>query len=44
MAGRVVLESANDKGGHFAAWERPGAVARDLQDVEDKNLLICCNP
>jgi hypothetical protein len=36
MTGPVVLESNNDKGGHFAAWERPDAIVRDLQDMFGK--------
>jgi hypothetical protein len=31
-----VLESTHDKGGHFAAWERPDAIAKDLQDMLGK--------
>ncbi|KAF1923964.1 alpha/beta-hydrolase [Didymella exigua CBS 183.55] len=34
--GHIVLESTNDKGGHFAAWERPDAIVRDLQDMFGK--------
>ncbi|KAL1600640.1 hypothetical protein SLS60_007027 [Paraconiothyrium brasiliense] len=29
--GPVVYESEYDEGGHFAAWERPDAIAKDLQ-------------
>ncbi|CAG8948915.1 hypothetical protein HYFRA_00002042 [Hymenoscyphus fraxineus] len=29
--GNVVFEHEHDKGGHFAAWERPEAVAEDLK-------------
>ncbi|KAH7114242.1 Alpha/Beta hydrolase protein [Dendryphion nanum] len=28
--GPVVHESVNDRGGHFAAWERPDVIAEDL--------------
>ncbi|THY55941.1 alpha/beta-hydrolase [Aureobasidium pullulans] len=31
--GDVVLESDNDRGGHFAAWEKPEHMARDLKDM-----------
>jgi hypothetical protein len=31
--GQVVFESDNDSGGHFAAWEKPEHVARDLKDM-----------
>ncbi|KAF2739933.1 alpha/beta-hydrolase [Polyplosphaeria fusca] len=30
LAGPVVYESEYDKGGHFAAWERPDAIVKDL--------------
>lgn len=29
--GPVVYESEHERGGHFAAWERPDAIAGDLQ-------------
>lgn len=35
--GRVVYESDYDRGGHFAAWERPDAIARDLQQMFGAN-------
>lgn len=31
--GPVVLESFHDKGGHFAAWERPDVIAGDLKKM-----------
>lgn len=31
--GPVVYESFHDKGGHFAAWERPEIIAQDLQKM-----------
>ena len=31
--GKVVYHSEYDKGGHFAAWERPDAIVRDLQTM-----------
>jgi pimeloyl-ACP methyl ester carboxylesterase len=31
--GPLVLESEFDKGGHFAAWERPDAIVRDLRNM-----------
>ncbi|KAF1915242.1 Alpha/Beta hydrolase protein [Ampelomyces quisqualis] len=34
--GPVVYESENDKGGHFAAWERPDVIAGDLQKMFGK--------
>ncbi|KAF2131488.1 alpha/beta-hydrolase [Dothidotthia symphoricarpi CBS 119687] len=34
--GPVVYESDNDKGGHFAAWERPDVIAEDLQKMFKK--------
>ncbi|KAF2993607.1 hypothetical protein E8E13_001566 [Curvularia kusanoi] len=34
--GPVVLESTHDKGGHFAAWERPDAIVKDLRDMFGK--------
>ncbi|KAF2691190.1 alpha/beta-hydrolase [Lentithecium fluviatile CBS 122367] len=35
--GPVVHESENEKGGHFAAWERPDVVAGDLQKIFGKD-------
>lgn len=35
--GPVVLESEYDKGGHFAAWERPDAVVGDLRKMFGKS-------
>lgn len=29
--GNVVFEKEHDKGGHFAAWEKPEALAEDLR-------------
>ena len=34
--GPVVYESEHDSGGHFAAWERPEAIANDLQKMFGK--------
>jgi len=34
--GPVVYESDHDRGGHFAAWERPDAIAQDLQKMFGK--------
>lgn len=34
--GPVVYESENDKGGHFAAWERPDVIVDDLQKMFGK--------
>ncbi|KAH7414409.1 Alpha/Beta hydrolase protein [Phaeosphaeria sp. MPI-PUGE-AT-0046c] len=34
--GPVVHESENDKGGHFAAWERPDVIVDDLQKMFGK--------
>lgn len=31
--GPVVYESVNESGGHFAAWERPEAIVRDLREM-----------
>ncbi|KAJ9668560.1 hypothetical protein H2201_001202 [Coniosporium apollinis] len=31
--GPVVYESTYDRGGHFAAWERPECIAQDLQKM-----------
>ncbi|KAK8216245.1 Alpha/Beta hydrolase protein [Phyllosticta capitalensis] len=35
--GPVVHESVHDAGGHFAAWERPEDIARDLQTMFQKS-------
>jgi hypothetical protein len=34
--GTLVFESDYDKGGHFAAWERPDAIVGDLQKMFGK--------
>ncbi|KAI9881263.1 MAG: hypothetical protein M1830_005549 [Pleopsidium flavum] len=34
--GPVVFESDNEKGGHFAAWERPDTIADDLRKMFGK--------
>ncbi|KAK4695688.1 hypothetical protein P7C71_g2113, partial [Lecanoromycetidae sp. Uapishka_2] len=34
--GPVVYESDNESGGHFAAWERPEIIARDLREMFGK--------
>lgn len=34
--GPVVYESENESGGHFAAWEKPEAIARDLHKMFGK--------
>ena len=34
--GPVVYESENESGGHFAAWEKPDAIARDLHGMFGK--------
>ena len=31
--GPVVFESERDRGGHFAAWEQPDAIAGDLREM-----------
>ena len=31
--GPVVFEREHEKGGHFAAWERPDAIVQDLRDM-----------
>lgn len=31
--GDVVFEKEQEKGGHFAAWEQPEALAQDLRDM-----------
>ena len=31
--GPVVWESENERGGHFAAWEKPEAIVRDLREM-----------
>jgi pimeloyl-ACP methyl ester carboxylesterase len=34
--GEVVHESVSEKGGHFAAWERPDVISEDLQTMFGK--------
>ena len=34
--GPVVYESDNESGGHFAAWEKPEVIARDLREMFGK--------
>ena len=34
--GEVVHESVSEKGGHFAAWERPDVIAKDMRDMFGK--------
>lgn len=34
--GPVMYESQNESGGHFPAWEKPEAIARDLQEMFGK--------
>ena len=34
--GDVVYQSENDRGGHFAAWEKPDSIARDLMSMFGK--------
>ena len=34
--GPVVFESENESGGHFAAWEKPEAIVRDLHSMFGK--------
>lgn len=34
--GPIVYESDNDRGGHFAAWERPDVIVRDLRTMFGK--------
>jgi hypothetical protein len=36
-AGPLVYESVNDKGGHFAAHERPDVIVADLQKMFGKS-------
>jgi hypothetical protein len=36
VVGPVVHESDNDKGGHFAAYERPDVIVDDLQKMYGK--------
>lgn len=31
--GPVIYESVHDSGGHFAAWEKPEAIAKDLKSM-----------
>ena len=35
--GNVVFEADHDRGGHFAAFERPDALVADLQQMFRKN-------
>lgn len=34
--GPVVFESVNERGGHFAAWEKPEVIVRDLRTMFGK--------
>ena len=34
--GPVVFESEYESGGHFAAWERPDAIVKDLREMFGK--------
>jgi hypothetical protein len=34
--GPVVFERLHDRGGHFAAWENPGAIVADLREMFGK--------
>lgn len=34
--GQVVYQKEHDKGGHFAAWERPDAIVGDLMAMFSK--------
>ena len=36
IIGPLVYESDNDKGGHFAAWERPDVISGDLKKMFGK--------
>ena len=36
MLGKVVFESEHEKGGHFAAFERPEDLASDLRKMYGK--------
>lgn len=38
--GPVVYESEQDSGGHFAAWEKPEAIAKDLKSMFRKGGLV----
>ena len=38
MIGQVVQESFHEKGGHFAAFEAPEALAGDLRKMYGKEL------
>lgn len=33
MLGDVVFEREHEKGGHFAAWEQPEALVKDLREM-----------
>lgn len=35
--GQVDFQSEHEKGGHFAAWERPEAIVGDLREMFGKN-------
>lgn len=35
--GPLVLNSQYDRGGHFAAYERPDAIVRDLREMFGKS-------
>jgi hypothetical protein len=37
VAGNVVFQKEYDRGGHFAAWERPDAIVSDLREMFGKN-------
>lgn len=37
VAGNVVFQKEYDRGGHFAAWERPDAIIADLREMFGKN-------
>lgn len=34
--GPLILASEYDHGGHFAAWERPDAIVKDLREMFGK--------
>lgn len=34
--GPLLLASEYDRGGHFAAWERPDAIVKDLREMFGK--------
>ena len=35
--GPIVFEKEHEKGGHFAAWERPDAIVDDLRTIFGKD-------